>query len=411
MGAAATTSTVPELLKEIWDDEIHDFLYEDKVLYAKLPKDTTWDGLKQKITIQYGGMNGVSNTFDDALEDRAPNEYAQMEVETSDIFGVWSVDNKLITLSRNQRGALVRALDESTEKCLTKVKRMITYQLWGNGGGAIGKIASIDGSDFVFENIDSVRHVDIGDILVFADDDGLANGGIYSGTRRVTDIDEDTGTVTVNSALAGIASLAAGDYVFPKGNYGRAFKGVFSYVTQYAPGVSGVPTSIWGMDRTDFPTRKSGHRFSASNLTVVEAIKYSLAQAFKRRARITDLFTDPDTFNDVEMQLQGAVRYVDETIGRVGFTGLEFTAQSGRKVKLWSDPDIGERGDGAKLVVGLNLPTWKLHSAEELPMWLNAKDDGKFMSEENANARQGRVGGYAQLYTKAPGENFVLALT
>jgi hypothetical protein len=33
------------------------------------------------------------------------------------------------------------------------------------------------------------------------------------------------------------------------------------------------------------------------------------------------------------------------------------------------------------------------------------------MVEENANARQGRVGGYAQLYTKAPGENFVLALT
>lgn len=409
--SAANPTTVPELLKEIWDDEIHDFLYEDKPFYAKVTKDTGWDGIKQKITVQYGGMGGVSNTFADALEDRGPNKYAQMEVETSDIFATWSVDNKLITLSRNQKGALVRALDESTEKAMTKLKRRIAWQLWRNGGGCAGKAASVSTTTLVLDNVNDVRNFDIDDKVQFALDDGLANGGVFSAVRRITDIDEDTGTLTFDTTLATIVGLGSTPYLFHKGDYNAAFYGVSAYVTPYAPGVSGVPTSVWGMTRTDFPTRKSGHRFTDSGLTIVESLKAALTKAHRRSCSITDIFCSPEVWNDIDNQLGSQKRYADETVGRVGFTSLVFSTQSGKPVKIWSDPDCPVNQTGQELIFGLNLDQWKLHSAEELPMWLNKGDDGKFMTEENANARQGRIGGYGQLYTKAPGDNFVLTLS
>jgi hypothetical protein len=43
-------------------------------------------------------------------ENKGPPKFKQMQIPTRDNFAVWSVDHKLITLSRNQRGALVRAL-------------------------------------------------------------------------------------------------------------------------------------------------------------------------------------------------------------------------------------------------------------------------------------------------------------
>jgi hypothetical protein len=79
-------------------------------------------------------------------------------------------------------------------------------------------------------------------------------------------------------------------------------------------------------------------------------------------------------------------------------------------VKCWGDPSIRLLPSGAEPVYGLNMDGWLLHSAEEYPQWLTA-DEKKFMTEENANAKEGRVGGYAEAYTNKPGENWLLGLT
>ena len=57
--AAATVANVPETLKDIWEDEIHDFLYEDSTWFGQIPKDTSWEGENQIITVMYGGMNAL----------------------------------------------------------------------------------------------------------------------------------------------------------------------------------------------------------------------------------------------------------------------------------------------------------------------------------------------------------------
>lgn len=414
MGAAANITNVPEILKYIWDDEVHDYQYEEAPFYGMVDKDSSWEGLYQIITVKYGGFGGRSGDFGAAKRNKSPAKHKKMQVETRDNFALWSVDNKLITLTRSNRGSLVRALEEATTAAQNKFKRSTSFFLWSNGGGAAAQIATagISGAIATLQNPDDVRNYDIDDVCEFAADDGYtASAGVFTGTLTVIAIDEDNGKLTFDQNLSTILGLAAGHFIFHEGDYQNVIYGVPAYVTVNTPGVGGVPASIWGMDRTNFGTRLSGHRFTGSQLLIQEELKNALTKAFRRNSHITHLFMAPEVFNDLEMSLEGARRYADEKIGRVGFTGIEFVSQSGRTVKCFADPDIRLSPNGNRVVFGLNMDTWKFHTAEEWPMWLTGDGEKKFMTEENANSREGRLGGYGMLYTRAAGENFYLELS
>lgn len=412
--SANTIANVPLILKELWDDEVEDYQYKDKPFYAMVPKDTSWEGIKFHVTMKYANGASTSSKFSVAKNKKRVAKFAAMEVETADLFTLWSIDNKLKTLTRSQKGSLTRILNDATEDAMKKFKRRTTFQLWRNGGGAIAKLATgTTGTTLKFENPNDVRNLDIGDPLEFADDDGRAGAGVYDGVLTVTEVDEDAGSVTVDASIATITGLAVGDFVFHEGDYGdddHVIKGVPAYVCLEDPGTGDEPANIWGMVRTTFKTRLGGHRMTPSaNLQVIEAVKEALTKASRRSIDTSHLFCSPEIFNEVEMSLEGQRRYADTKVGNIGFTGLKFVSQQGREVELYADPDIPLGPSGEELVFGLNMESWNFHTAEEWPMWLTGEGK-KMLVEENANAIEGRIGGYGNLYTRAAGQNFVLLL-
>lgn len=416
MGSAANVINVPQILKNVWQDDIFNFMYEDQPFLGLIDKDKTWDGLQQLITVMYGGMAGRSADFDTARSNKSPPKYAQMAITTRDNFALWSVDHKLITLSRNNRGALVRALTESTEKATAKLKRSSCWMFWRNGGGAVAKSSTSSTNTATLVDLNDIRNFDLDDIIEFSSDDGAAASpaGVRVGSLKVTGLDEDLGVISFDANVSTIPGFTNGDYLFHKGDYGKAFLGVPAYVPQFTPGTNSIPGSIWGMDRTLFPTRLGGSRFTASNLLVTEAIKKALALGYRRNIETTHLFAPPEVYNDIENSIQGQRRYVEEKTGTVGYQALVFTTQGGKSVKVYSDADIPKNPAGtSKYVYGLNMDQWKFHTADEYPMWLATAGgaSNKFMAEQNANATEGRLGGYGQLYTTAPGQNWNLALT
>lgn len=417
MGSAATIANVPEILKEIWDDDVFDYMYEDQPFYALVEKRTDWDGEIFHVTVQYGGMAGRSGTFSDAQDNKSPPKYKRMSVETADNFAIWSVDHKLITLSRRDRGALVRALSENTEKAMSKLKHSSCWAFWRNGGGAVGVIATggIVGSTITLVDKNDVRNFDVDDVIQLSADDGTGGAGVEAGSLTITAIDEDAGVLTFSAdVVATIATAVDGMFLFHKGDYNKAFTGVPAYVTLSAPGTGGVPAAIWGMNRTAHPTRLGGHRFTGTVATAQASISNALAAAHRRNCKISHLFASPEIYAALEAGLQSSKRYVEEKVGSVGFQALEFSSQGGKKVKVYSDADIPKSPDGlTQYVFGLNMDTWTFHSADEYPMWLTSVANGstKFMLETNANQSEGRLGGYGNLYTNAAGQNFVLALT
>lgn len=409
-GSANLTNNA-EILKDIWEDEIQDFLYEDSPYSAMVPKDTSWSGLHQIITVQYGGTGGRSAKFDKAKQNKSPPKYKQMQIPTRDNFALWSVDHKLIVLSRDQKGALVKALGESTEKAMTKYKKSRNFILWGNGGGAVAKIAAINGTEVELDDVNDIRNFDLDDICQFADDDGSADSpaGAFEGTAQVMELDEDSGVITFDIDISTLGA-GVGDFIFHDGDYAAVAHGVPAYVTVATPGTNGVPAAIHGMDRTDFPTRLAGSRFTGSQNQTQEEIVNALTKAFRRNCRVTHLFTEPEVFAEIALTLEGNRRYADEKIGRVGFTGIEFISQSGKVVKIFGDPNVRKLPNGNTPVWGLALDTWKYHSAQEDPMWLTEDGTQRMTVEANANAKEGRIGGYAEHYTRSPKDNFLLEL-
>jgi len=413
--ASSNVTNVPLVLKELWKDRIDDYKYEDRPFYAMVEKDTSWSGLKLHITVQYANGTSTASKFSVAKDRRRASKFSAMEVETADLFTIWSVDNKLITLTRDQKGSLVRMLDKATTDAQDKHRRRTAWQLWGNGGGAAGKLSAASGTTLTLSNKDNVRDFEIGGPIEFSSDDGRGGAGVLSETRTVADLDPDLGTIEIDTTIAGsaLSGVTSGYFVFHEGDYGdddHVIKGVTSYIALEDPGTGSEPTTIWGMDRTVRPDILAGSRMTPSNnLIVVEAIKEALVKAYRRSIDVTHLWCSPEIFNEVEMSLEGQRRYADEKVGKVGFTGLEFTSLSGKVAKLFADPDIPLGPDGEELVFGLTMPKWTFHTAEEWPMWLTSDGKKSFMTEENANAREGRLGGYGNLY--ADGMNqFVLLL-
>jgi hypothetical protein len=417
---AATIVNVAETLKNIWENDIYDYMYEDQAYLGLCDKDQSWEGLQYIVTVMYGGMAGRSADFGKAQANKSPPKYKKMQIETKDNFALWSVDHKLITLTRSQRGSLVRALAENTEKAMSKFKRSTCWMLWGNGGGSVGRISALSTTTLANDtatlyDINDIRNFDIDDVIEFANDDGYyATAGVLGGTAKVISLDEDLGKVVFDIALGGIAGLGTGDYLFHEGDYANVISGVPAYVTLNKPGVSSEPTSIWSMLRTDHPTRLAGSRYSTSRLLLIEGIKKALATSFRRNIKTSHIYAPPEIYNDIEMSMQGQKRFIDEKVGSVGYRALEFTLQGGKSVKVYSDADIRKSPDATtSYVFGLNQDTWKLHTAEEYPMWLNTVANGgqRMTVEQNANSSEGRLGGYGNHYTNAAGQNWVLAVT
>lgn len=396
MGSAASTLNVPEILKEIWHEEIEDYKIEGMAAWGLVPKSTDWDGEILNVTVMIGGMAGRSNTFENSLENKSPSRYKRMQVETSDNFATWAIEHKLITLSRNNRGALVRALDAQTRHAFDKFKRSVGWQLWGNGGGAWGEIASIAGDTITLVDIEDATRVDIDDVVLLSDDDGVAGGGLrpYNAKLTVTGVNEKTGEISFDDDVTtAIPGATTGDFLFFDGDYGAALYGFPAYIPFDDPGTGSVPASIWGMDRTSHRTKLAGVPIGGAGLYAHEGISKALSTAKRLRVNPTHLFMSPALFNELDRTLGSARRYADEKVGRVGFTGIEFANGDSSPVRCYPDIDIKGRK-----VYGLDLPAFDFKSADDFPMWMTIDGKKEFFTESNANAFQGRIGGYGQLY-------------
>jgi hypothetical protein len=404
--AAFTVSNFQKFLKYVWTQSEQEILfYEGRPFFAMVNKDDDWVGEIRPIVLEYAPPAGGSSDFTTAKANKRPAKLARFMVETADNFMLWSVDHKLLQLARNDKGAMANAWKSATRGSMEKLARRFAWQMWGNGGGAIGRLASgvtLASTNLDLRDVRKVRNFEIGDKLKLSSDDGVAGAGVRAGVLEVTQVIREgtnAGRIVVDQNIStAIPTATANDYVFIEGDYGAVCEGVASYV--YA---DNSPPSIWTQARTDDPTRLAGIRVSGAGLLIEEAIKKALTAASNNDAMVDHIFLHPDNFNDLDLALGTRRRYADAKVGSVGFTGIEFASHNGKPVECYPDPDVTYN-----VAFGLTLNKWTLASAGGIPIWLTP--DGKPLAEESANAQEGRLGAYAQLYTPAPGKNFRLSI-
>lgn len=403
--AAFTVSNFQKFLKYVWTQpEQERIFYEGRPLFAMMPKDDDWVGEIRPITLEYAPPGGRSGQFGPAKANKRAAKMARFMVTTADNFMLWSVDHKLLQLARNDKGAMAQAWKSATRSSMEKLARSYAWQLWGNGGGAIGQISSsatLGSANLDLRDVRKVRNFEIGDILTFSSDDGTGGAGVRSGTLEVLQVIREgtnAGRVVVSANLNTIPSITANDYVFIEGDYASVIQGVPAYVWK-----DGSPPTLFTQARTDDVTRLAGIRVSGAGLLIEEAVKKGLTAASNNEAMVDHIFMHPDNFNDLDLALGTRRRYADAKVGTVGFTGIEFSSHNGKPVEVYPDADTPYN-----VPFMLTLSKFTLASAGGIPIWLSP--DGKPLAEEGANAQEGRLGGYAQCYTPAPGKHVRLSL-
>lgn len=410
MPTAANTTNWSTVLKNLWKDDFQELYYGDSPLLGMLPKRTDFVGNTFYVPIQFGQVAGISADFSTARTNASAPKFDQFGISNvADLFGVFQVDHKLIQLSKNDKGSIVRALEAHSKSTMKKLKRVQCALLYGNGGGSIGRLTSsvnVNSNAMTFTSRRALRYIDIGDKLEFSSADG-ATGTLRSGQATVTAIDPESNAITVagTNAAGNVSGLAVSDYVFLQNIHGNTsslvvMKGLETYVPASASDVG----TLWGLDRTKDKQKLGGVRVGGKGRLIHEAVQNAIRAVSDFGGKTTHIFLSTKDFLDLTLALGTQAQRTTETAQSVGYSGIEFAGPSSSRVKAFPDPDCPEN-----IVWGLNLESWCLHSAGDFPDFLMF--DRKFEVMDSSNALEGRIGGYPQLWCDAPGYNFRLDLT
>lgn len=401
--AASTVSNVSEILKTIYDPGNQKTLYEAAPLLGLIPKDTDFKGKDRAVTLRYTPEPGGSALFARAQANRNPSRYKQFVVTRKSDYGVSSLSTELYRAAKGGgEAAIVDALQSILAGLKNTSKRSMCLSIYGNGGGARGRILSGEGtSTITLTNADDIVFFEVGMQLDGATTDGTSGSVIVGSTNSVIEaIDRDAGTITNSgsanwNAASGINGIAATNWLFRGGDFGAVFPGLDGWIPSTV-----TATAFYGVDRTADTERLAGCRLSTAGATMEETVLNLLKRIYRAGGSPDHVFCHPEKFNKLVKELGSKRTYADarSTDASVGYRGLLIEGQGG-PAKVFSDPNCP-----VGTIFALTMDTWKLATLG--PMSGILDEDGNMMLREaSADALELRMATWGAMQCDAPAYN------
>lgn len=405
----ATSVTIERVLKELYPDrKLEYMLYDKSPFLGMVPKDTDFVGDSKRISLITDGIAGRSADFTTAQTNRAGAGYDGFNLRHKTDYAIFGITTLAMRQSKNDKGALVKALNSETKTAITKLKQSISRSCFGNGGGAVGQIASGGGTaTLTLTNPEDIVHFERREYIQHAATDGTS--GAVGGTAQqlIQGVDRAAGTLSFAGAVP--AGFADGQYLFHAGDFGAKLSGIQGWV----PPASPTATPFLGVDRSTEPTRLGGQRFDAlrdTHGTLQRAFVKAGARLNREGGDPDALFVNPEDFATLLNDIGDKTRY-EKTPGKTqgGKAVIAYNALCimlpGGEVKVYSDKHCPK---GRAFLLQMN--TWQLCTAGKAPSWLD--EDGKmFLREGSADALQGRMAMYGDLACYAPGYNMSIDIS
>lgn len=403
--AALSASAYAPVMKTLYPDGLGAVLYPKNPLFALLPKEDDFEGNNLTITMKYGGSTGDAVDFTNAQTNKSGSNYAQFTITRTSEYAIGGLTTEVIRASRSNKGALVKALKTEVDSSMYKLGRAFAAGLYGNGGGALGRISAgsnVATATITLSDISQIVNFEKGMLLQASVDDGTLAGGLRSAGATVTilGVDRDLGTITATGNwTAGIAAVVASDYIFRKGDYAAKIKGLSAWVPDAAPSA----TLFFGVDRTGDTVRLGGARWNATGVPIEEALIEAPQRLAVHGGSPTHGFINNRDFANVMKALQTRVMIDVETdIPDVGFKAVTIPGPMG-DIKLIPDPNCPRN----KLYL-LQLDTWKIHHLGACPGFIDDDGLGQLVRDYNADSHEYRIVAFWQLACEAPGWNMVV---
>lgn len=415
----STLTTFDALLKERYIDssKVEELVYPQNVLLGMLEKrgDTGMVGSKMPIPIITKNPQGVSGTFAQAQANASNIGADEFLTTAGDYFGVVTIGDKVLKASRTNAGAFLENKITEIDGLYETAMDSLSLYAWGNGGQALGRIASIAGNVVRLESAADVANFEVGMSVVASANDGSTSTDslIDSGdSAAVSGINRATGDVTLN-AVSDISGLAVGNYLFREGDFFGTtgtivVRGVQAFIT-----ATDTPGALWGVSAATRLTdvqRWSGCRVdpaTLAGLSIDQRIKRLFSQMtgrFKAKAP-TVCFMHPEDFDTLEtvMATKG-IRPLEDESTQFGYTKIDVMTGSGR-IPIYSD-----RHCPAGSVFALRMENWWISSMGEL-LHVQNGDGMQMLRKSDSTDYEFRLLSYPILACNAPKNNGRITLS
>lgn len=429
MAVYSTAGNQIATLKELYDNPteyMQDLVYKKNPFMALVPKDESPAGFAGKyipVPVVYGTPQGRSANFTNAQTNQTQAYEASFFVYRVQNYGLVTITNELLEATKDDAGAFIDAAKLNMDTGIRNFSNDIAHDLFGDGSGRRGQIASITTGVITLVTSADVVNFEVGMTLVSYSVSGatatIATGGALG---YIIAVNRSTGVITVSATAGGSAgtptnwsttflNLAVqGDVNFAANGLniasGSAQKmaGLAAWLPVTAPS-SG--DSFWGVDRSVDVTRLAGVRYDGSAQPIEEALIDGASLVAREGGQPDYCFMNFASYAALEKALGAKVQYVsvkhDEA--DIAFAGITVNAPYGPVTVI---PD---RSCPPLTSYLLSLDMWKLRSLGKVPHILTYGLEGlQGLRVGTADALEIRLGSYGNLICRAPGWNCVIQL-
>lgn len=407
--ATTTVSNIQNVLKNLWpQDRVVNEVYPDHPFLARLTKDEAFTGEDIKLVVRTRDGQGRAVTLANAQTRASAPSHSRFALTRSKNYQVFRIEGEAIEASRNDAGALVRALDDEIKGSINNITKDLAVNLFRGRSGNIAQIGSVAAgppATITLSNIADVTSFEVGMVLVASATSTGANRSTPA-TATITKVNRSTGVLTFADGTFAGTNWTANDYLSVSGDNangsgnGNKALGLADWLPVTDP--SGGE-SFLGVDRSVDRVRLAGLPLDISAFVPEEGALYAVMELDRNGARPRDFVVNHTDYQSVLNSLGTKAVTKYEGTGQVGFQTIQIMGPKG-PVSMYLDQDC-PAGTG----YCLDMRFWKLYSLGPAPKMLEL-DGLPMLRLSDDDAYEGRIGYYANLGTTAPGFNAVVTM-
>lgn len=190
-------------------------------LLAKISQTTSDVWGKEIRKLAPFGLNGGigAGTEDGALPVASGNSYAQFVLTLKNLYGTIQISDKAIRASQNNAGAFVNLLEAEMEGLLKASKFNFGRMLYGDGSGVLATVSSFTPNVITVDTTKNVMEGMLVDIIR-----STGTTAVYA--RRISEVDRENNTITLDGSTLSSSAVAEGDVVVVQGSYNKELTGL-----------------------------------------------------------------------------------------------------------------------------------------------------------------------------------------
>ncbi len=289
------------------------------------------------------------------------------------------------------------------DTAIRNITNDLAADIYGNGSGARGQIASINTGAIQLLDPNSVTQFELNMTLdSFSVSGSTATQSTAAAIGYIVGVDRTNGIITVSATPGGAAGTptnwstsfpnlgVSGDTNFSSGGLAQGLTlkvcGLGAWIPTTAPASN---DSFWGVNRFQDVTRLGGVRFDGRNESIEEAIIDAASLLAREGGRPTMAFMPYSSWAALEKAIGGKVVYVDveHSEAKIMYSGIKIMGPKGPIVV------IADRSAPSATCYLLQMNTWKLRSLGKCPQILTYGLEGlEGLRVGNADALEIRWG-------------------